>query len=1046
MARSAHSFLAIAVLLLGAAPRAQSVKVSAPMPLWPLANGKNVYESELAGGRVVYRADQDTRGVFELYTAPLDGSQPAAKLSSPLPPSGDVTAFVVAPNGAHVLFLADAVTDFVFALFRAPSDGSAPAVQLAPSVEGLPAFTPDGTRVLYSPQGTNQLWVVPFAGGNARRIASTNLLDGFAISPDGTRVVLGDRAGSIVRLYSALIDQTSPRIALSPQLHDIPLRISADGSRVVYTGSSTFRNEELYSVPIDGSLAPAILSPPLTGFQSVQEFELAPDGTRVVYVADHERDGVNELYSVPADDSAPPVKLSGSMPDSGDVSGSPPFVITPDGCEVVFRADVRQDGAFRLYRAPLTGGRSTVLLTPLSPATAFVDRFALDPAGAHVVFVAESATAAELFSVPLHRAPPVRSLGGTLRSGKPVRLNAELVTGGSVLGFEITPDGRGVVYHARQDSLQIEVYHASIAGGAPPVKLNASLVADGDVGGNAGPPYRIQADSSRVLYQADQDTDLLVELYGVPLDRGLAPVKLSGSLEVGPPAGDVLEFRFSPDGTRFVYLADGNVDQVFELYGGDVAGWQPIVRLSSAVETVRQWSFTLDGSQLLFAGDVPLSGSFLFSTASDGSTASFELGGGNEAFGYVLDPTGTNVVFTGSQIFVTPLQGGGMPLSLSGSLPFPAGPLVSPDGQRAVFVSRPDPFFGSNRMYVVALDGSEPAFELDSGMPLSGSVGQRVISPRGERVVFVADREVNDRFELYSVPLDGGPEPLKLSGALVAAGDVSRFELSPDGTHAVYQADQEVDQHQELYSVRLDSQQAWQVRRIGGPAPEARRKLNGPLPSGTPGPFGIGVQSFAISPTGAHVAFTLQDGEQHAQLHAVQIERRTEPVLLSPGAFDVQAFAFAPDGTRVVYSAMRVPDGPVELFSVPVDGALAPAALSGPFVPGGSLQIGANTAGFFAISPDARWVVYMADQDADQRVELYARALDGHGRSLRLNGPLVDDGDVQGGLFGAQRAFAISPDSTWVLYSADQDQDEVVELYRSALPSPRRRDGALRPR
>ena len=53
---------------------------------------------------------------------------------------------------------------------------------------------------------------------------------------------------------------------------------------------------------------------------------------------------------------------------------------------------------------------------------------------------------------------------------------------------------------------------------------------------------------------------------------------------------------------------------------------------------------------------------------------------------------------------------------------------------------------------------------------------------------------------LYSVPL-GGPAAagIKLNGALVALGDVDNFAISPDSSRVVYLADQQTDNVFELY-------------------------------------------------------------------------------------------------------------------------------------------------------------------------------------------------------------------------------------------------------
>lgn len=74
----------------------------------------------------------------------------------------------------------------------------------------------------------------------------------------------------------------------------------------------------------------------------------------------------------------------------------------------------------------------------------------------------------------------------------------------------------------------------------------------------------------------------------------------------------------------------------------------------------------------------------------------------------------------------------------------------------------------------------------------------------------------------------------------------------------------------------------------------------------------------------------------------------------------------------------------------------------------------------YSISPDSSRVVYLADQDTDEVQELYSVPIGG-GTPVKLNGPFVTGGDVW--------PFSISPDSSRVVYRADQGTDEVYELF-----------------
>lgn len=73
--------------------------------------------------------------------------------------------------------------------------------------------------------------------------------------------------------------------------------------------------------------------------------------------------------------------------------------------------------------------------------------------------------------------------------------------------------------------------------------------------------------------------------------------------------------------------------------------------------------------------------------------------------------------------------------------------------------------------------------------------------------------------------------------------------------------------------------------------------------------------------------------------------------------------------------------------------------------------------GSFEIRPDSSMVVYEADQDTAGMTELFIVPIGG-GTATKLNDVLVSGGDVNN--------FRISPDSSTVIYEADQDTDEIA--------------------
>src|SRR5690606_2515734 len=122
------------------------------------------------------------------------------------------------------------------------------------------------------------------------------------------------------------------------------------------------------------------------------------------------------------------------------------------------------------------------------------------------------------------------------------------------------------------------------------------------------------------------------------------------------------------------------------------------------------------------------------------------------------------------------------------------------------------------------------------------------------------------------------------------------------------------------------------------------------------------------------------------------------------------------DSARVFYAAEQNTVGVVELYSVAIDG-LQQRRLSGDMTAGGSLANGAS----WQLSPDGRYVAYLADQRNDERVELYVNAADGSQAARAVNGALTPGGDVS--------SLSWDANSLRLYYVADQLSDGTEELF-----------------
>lgn len=125
-------------------------------------------------------------------------------------------------------------------------------------------------------------------------------------------------------------------------------------------------------------------------------------------------------------------------------------------------------------------------------------------------------------------------------------------------------------------------------------------------------------------------------------------------------------------------------------------------------------------------------------------------------------------------------------------------------------------------------------------------------------------------------------------------------------------------------------------------------------------------------------------------------------------------YKVSPDSTYVVYVAEAETDELNELFIVPLAGG-APRKLNPPLQPNGDVEWAR-----VAFTIDSQYVLYIADQEVDNRLELYRVPVTG-GPAVKLSAPLVVGGNVLD--------YKLDPDGQRIIYLADQDVNEVFELW-----------------
>ncbi|MEM9379238.1 MAG: hypothetical protein AAGB93_04740 [Planctomycetota bacterium] len=480
-----------------------------------------------ASGYVVFIADKETDGVFELFRAELDGSG-TTKLSPPLAPGGRVREAWIAPDGQSVAFRADVSVPFVDEFWVAAADGSG-ATRVSPPLVPNGAFlflqsepwSPDSQWLAFGARATTpgvmDLYAVRPDGTQLRNLSSIqnpfgDVSFGWAWSPDSSRVAF--IADAVVdnthQLYSS--PPTGPTVLVdgpSPSELDRDVRSflwSPDGQRIAYTATFPFPGgtwlrtasptgqgmiDIASDLPSGGAAAPAG----------------APDGSRIAWIGQHATPGVLEAFTALPNGGAR-VRVSGSMVNGGDVRA---IRWAPTSDRILYRADQETNNREELYVSPAaTGGGSVKINGPLSSNGAIdLSEWYWSPDGAYVAYAARQNTRPELW---------VSAADGSTN----VAVNGPLPSWGraTLFGDPWAPDGSRLAYAGVQLSFNVQEIFTVRPDGSDLQRVSPAPPASGR-SASVGPLWT--GDSARVVLRGNFVEPTRRELFAARADGSAAP-------------------------------------------------------------------------------------------------------------------------------------------------------------------------------------------------------------------------------------------------------------------------------------------------------------------------------------------------------------------------------------------------------------------------------------------------------------------------------------------------------------------------------------------
>jgi hypothetical protein len=476
--------------------------------------------------------------------------------------------------------------------------------------------------------------------------------------------------------------------------------------------------------------------------------------------------------------------------------------------------------------------------------------------------------------------------------------------------------------------------------------------------------YEVNTTSRYTVFRSDARVNQIFELFSV-LTWGSERILLSPGMTE---ARGVLDFILSPDGTTAVYWVGfgENEDRAEAIYAVPVAGGTAINLTGDIVPGLylegieisadSEWLFytlgDLANEHVLYR--VPLDGSSEPSAKSPTAEGCLDL----QFRAMPMDHGGvyarTKLGLAGSElVYVDP--GGVSHILRTIAGVFGEG-TFSPDGNWIVFIEQLYSVAGDD-LYALSLDGLTLKHLNDTLTP-GGNVVNFKISDDSSVVIYKADQDTNDQFELYTVVLDTLLR-FDLTPVMVVDGDVLDYELvnfENKVVGVVYRADQLVDERIDLGSVEIDGTPAYLLS-------------PGLPPNGDVTDFKVWTNGLAVVFSADYVdeVFNLWINTTiGSELAPVGIYEEIGPIDW-PAFSDVVDFTIAPSSGYVVFMANLDEQYTTELYlaGLPTAGWTLRQKLNAPLVEDGNI-------GSYLITPNSQGVVYRANQDDWETWELYS--------------------------------------------------------------------------
>ena len=425
-----------------------------------------------------------------------------------------------------LLLIATPLVGLTACAVAAQSSATAPMPRVIRALR-YPAVSPDGSRIAFSYRG--DLWIVPAAGGEARRVVELPGWDSRPRwSPDGKMLAFCSDAKGNTDLYSIPVEGGTPQQLTFHTAEDFLGDWSPDGKSLTFYSARDSRLPILYTLGVDDGRLREITRDEVP----LAAPAFSPDGGRIVYnrgTGGWARKGYRgsanaDVYSVSLTGSAVPKRLTAT-------TGNEMWPLySADGKWLYYVAD--RDGSGGLWKQPAGGGKAVRVM---QVAGHYLHYPAISRDGKTLVFETDFS----LWSVDLTaRKPEPMRLTVTAAVRNEPREESNTLTNGA-RELEVSPDGSQLAL-----GLGGDIYLVS-SGGGDAKRITPTQAQDYD--------FSFSPDGKRLCYVSERDANVDVYLYEI--ETGLTRRM---STDPDPDTAPVI----SPDGQQLLFVRGVNGRQL----------------------------------------------------------------------------------------------------------------------------------------------------------------------------------------------------------------------------------------------------------------------------------------------------------------------------------------------------------------------------------------------------------------------------------------------------------------------------------------------------